>query len=116
MIKVLNIYKLNNLKLEDCIYIGRSNNKFNLSKSPLSNPFTISTTNTREQVVIKYKDWLDTALTYDNEVSKEFNRLVELAKVQEVYLLCYCNPKACHGDYIKQLIENKLKVGMYESI
>lgn len=109
MIKVVNIYKLNNLKLEDCIYIGRNNYKFNLSQSQLANPYTINTNNTREIVVNKYKLWLDEVLRSDNVINREFNRLVELAKVQDLYLLCYCNPKSCHGDYIKELIEAKLK-------
>lgn len=109
MIKVLNIYKLDNIKLEDCIYIGRFNYKLNLNKSVLANPYSINKNNNREQVIEKYKIWLDELLLEgNNEVSKEFNRLVEIAKEQDIYLVCYCRPKDCHGDYIKELIEVRL--------
>jgi len=31
-----------------------------------------------------------------------------MAKTGDVNLVCFCKPKACHGDIIKKLIEEKL--------
>lgn len=108
MIKVVNIYKLDNLKLEDCVYIGRQNKKFNLSTNLLHNPYTLSEhNNDRELVINKYKKYLDKQLLTDNSISRYFNKLVELVKTKDIYLVCYCKPKDCHGDYIKELIETK---------
>lgn len=37
------------------------------------------------------------------------NQIYKLAISGEVYLSCYCFPKKCHGDVIKEIIENKIK-------
>jgi hypothetical protein len=39
------------------------------------------------------------------EFMNEFNRLVELAKLNPIELMCFCFPKKCHGDILKSAIE-----------
>jgi hypothetical protein len=39
------------------------------------------------------------------EFMNEFNRLVELAKLKPIELMCFCFPKKCHGDILKSAIE-----------
>jgi hypothetical protein len=87
-------------------YIGRG--------SPLGNPFS-SKTGTKAQVVVKdretavaaYRDWLNEKIRVMNRpVIEELNRLHALAKQGELNLVCFCAPKACHGDVIKDILLN----------
>ena len=36
------------------------------------------------------------------------NRIYSLAKQKEINLVCFCSPKCCHGDIIKEIIDTKL--------
>jgi len=29
---------------------------------------------------------------------------------EDVYLVCWCKPLACHGDVIKRMVEDKLNI------
>ena len=51
---------------------------------------------------------------YDSEARLELFRLVRLAKKGDLYLGCYCAPRACHGDVIKAEIEWILAEGVHE--
>jgi hypothetical protein len=80
-------------------YIGRP--------SPLGNPFPIGPVHgTRENVIDKYRAWL--TCIWNNGGSgpelRELFRLADLALAGDLRLLCYCAPKACHGDVIKEFI------------
>jgi len=67
---------------------------------------------TREDAVLCYIPWLNEKLKYDNEVKREFDRLVEIyRKTGELVLICYCAPKACHGSHIKKMIEDLILSG-----
>ena len=79
------------------IYIGRP--------SPLGNPFVIGRDGDREEVIRKYRDFLDVALHDDDRIKAEFERLEELNKKGDVILICWCAPSKCHGDIIKEIIE-----------
>ena len=81
------------------IYIGRP--------SPLGNPFIIGRDGDREEVIRKYRDFLDVALHNDDRIKAEFERLEELNRKGDVILICWCAPSKCHGDVIKELIEGK---------
>jgi len=87
------------------IYIGRSNYKLGLRKSPLANPFTIGEDGDRQQVVRKYRVWLYERICLgDRTVIRELRAIRQ--KVQSdrypngVQLVCYCKPQDCHGDVI----------------
>lgn len=87
---------------EGCIYIGRG--------SPLGNPFRMKNNSPieRERVLKLYKDWLDEKLFEgDRIVINELTNIAELSKKEDVILGCYCHPKKCHGDYIKQVIKEQ---------
>jgi len=86
-------------------YIGRETQ--DRPGSPLANPFKMRHENERDDVVAAYKAWLlDKLKTGDLPVRAELNRLYKLAKTGELLLGCYCAPKACHGDIIRQLLLN----------
>lgn len=84
-------------------YIGRG--------SPLGNPFVIGKDGTREQVIAKYKDWLQEQIDKGNPVVlDELNRLGNKAIDEKgLALQCFCYPKPCHGEVIKE----KLVKAMY---
>lgn len=82
------------------IYIGRP--------SLLGNPFKLSNENEneREEVIYKYSEYLNKSAA----VCREINRLIDIVKSgQKIRLICFCYPKACHGDVIRNLILTKLQ-------
>lgn len=85
------------------IYIGRG--------SPLGNPWPIKagTSETREVVIQRYKDNLPGKLS--NEQTAQALNYIE-QRVRDgcnVKLVCFCKPRACHGDWIKELVERNLE-------
>jgi len=45
---------------------------------------------------------LDKIKKKDKKICDELNRIYNL---KEVNLVCFCKPKSCHGDIIKEIIE-----------
>lgn len=85
--KVLNVYDM-----EDAgVYIGRN--------SKWGNPFIIGVDGNRQQVIEKYKLYLD-----------EHPELKEAAKIElkGKNLACFCAPKSCHGDVLLLLANPEL--------
>lgn len=99
MISVMNrkVYK------GDGIYIGR--NMPGLKGSVLGNPFKLGRDGNREEVIEKYLKWLRWQYVVGGAVKQELLRLVELSKVGDLVLICWCHPEACHGDVLKDVIQ-----------
>lgn len=110
MIKVVNKYKHNPTK--DDYYIGRG--------SPLGNPFTSIqdrktkaeyVCDSREESVANFEKWIENKiLERDSIVIDTLNKLYLKAKKGNLNLVCFCAPKLCHGDVIKNKIEEKLSL------
>ena len=80
------------------IYVGRP--------SPLGNPFPMQGEATRVATIRDYEDWLaEQLLDSSSQASCEIHQLAELARTQNLCLVCFCAPKACHADIIKRTIE-----------
>jgi uncharacterized protein DUF4326 len=80
------------------IYVGRP--------SPLGNPFPMQREEERAAVIRGYEGWLaEQLLDPSSPASREIHRLAKLARKQDVCLVCWCAPKACHADIIKRTIE-----------
>lgn len=101
-ITVVNTHKL---VFEEHEYIGRG--------SPLGNPFshmhgTKATTvvATREDAIKAYEGYLMDLIQEGNtEIITELDRLAQIAmSTGKLVLRCYCAPKPCHGDVIKQVL------------
>lgn len=76
------------------IYIGRP--------SPLGNPFCMNGEGDRERVIAQYKEWLKGEYQHRYSIRK---LLHDMANTQEdLILICWCAPKACHGDIIKEAV------------
>jgi hypothetical protein len=72
------------------VYIGRP--------SKWGNPFTIGKDGTREEVVMKYIDWL----------MRQPELLKDIAELKGKVLGCWCHPKKCHGDVLAELVNRSL--------
>lgn len=114
MIYIVNRYK--HKPTENDFYIGRG--------SVLGNPYTHRDLNrtiaqfqckTREEAIDRYRTYItDLIKNEDFSVRRELRAIVQAAIAgKDVYLVCYCKPKTCHGDILREIIEkiveNKIK-------
>jgi len=112
MIKVVNKYY--HISTPNDVYIGRG--------STLGNPYTHLTGKTKAQFICEtraeaieaYKNYLKEALlNKDKVICDALNTIYKQAKNGDINLVCYCKlPNkfvSCHGDFIKELIMDKLK-------
>ena len=72
------------------VYIGRG--------SKWGNPYRIGVHGSRDEVIAKYRDYLES-----NEHLKR-----SLPELRDKNLVCYCKPKACHGDVLLEKVEEVL--------
>lgn len=85
---------------ETVVYIGRKNARTGWKGSPLANPFVIGKDGTRDEVVEKYRKWLNAKCREnDAEIMAELKRIQKLDR-KALRLVCWCAPEACHGDVI----------------
>jgi len=81
------------------VYIGRG--------SVYGNPFSIGRDGTREEVIEKYRSRLQISFHDNSSLWLAVEALTyRVYEGEELNLVCYCAPKACHGDVIKIAIEN----------
>jgi len=109
MIKV--IHKKDSDNHDNVIYIGRG--------SALGNPYTsIQGRDTLAKFVVgSRKESIESFRKYlleciekkEEKVCNLLNQIYTLAQEKEVCLSCYCKPKSCHGDVIKEVVEMKIK-------
>ena len=109
MIKV--IHKKDTDKHEKVIYVGRG--------SALGNPYTsIKGRDTLAEIVVDSRSesiecfrkyLIDCIEKKEEKVCNMLNQIYSMALESDVYLSCYCKPKSCHGDVIKEIIEMKVK-------
>ena len=85
--EVINTYKDKDLNY---VYIGRG--------SPFGNPFVIGKDGTREEVIEKYRSYFKGRLE-----DSTFRSMVLRLKGKN--LGCFCKPQACHGDVIKEWLD-----------
>jgi len=76
-------------KEEYDIYIGRG--------SKWGNPFLIGKDGTRKEVIFKYRNYILN--------NKELMTCIH--ELKDKTLGCWCSPKPCHGDVLKEIAENK---------
>ena len=98
MIKVVNKYKEPNH-----IYCGRG--------SALGNPFVMKNGTERDEVCDKYEGYFkEQVYVLKNEnMLKELRAIYKQALKGDVNLGCFCAPKRCHCDTIKEFIEINIK-------
>ena len=78
-------------------YVGRP--------SVLGNPFEIGRDGGRDEVIQKYRTWLEERLESDNATSQAFVALFdEMCAGKELILICFCAPKKCHAEVIREFL------------
>ncbi len=75
--------------------------------SVLGNPFYMKSELQRDEVCDSYQVWIKNKISEkDVAICSELNRLYKLYKQYGVLnLYCWCAPKMCHAQSIKELIE-----------
>lgn len=96
--------------LENEIYIGRG--------SKVGNPYSHLCgkgefhCETRDEAVDKYKNYFYDVLLQDTAV-KMWTHNVAMHQIEnpdeDINLMCYCKPARCHGEIIKEYIENLMQ-------
>jgi uncharacterized protein DUF4326 len=104
MIRVINI-KSGIPDYTPAVYIGRK--MPGRPGSPLANPFKLERDNWNERCAVlhKYRDWLQEQMESDTPARREIERLALLARNGPLLLLCWCAPRICHGDVVKEFVE-----------
>lgn len=105
-----------NCKTED--YTSHKNNFYIGRGSILGNPYTHDgkksslarlSFKTREEAIDAYKLYFNAMYEQNIEFKLTVDNIYELYKNgEDVYLQCFCKPLACHGDYIKEVLEKRL--------
>lgn len=96
------------LDKETNVYIGRARVVFidgvqyPFEDSMWSNPYKITDTQSREQVLKLYRVYIEEKLKSNPDL------IEELMKLDGKKLGCWCKPECCHGDILVELI-NKYK-------
>lgn len=84
-------------------YIGRP--------SVFGNPFVIGHDGSRADVIRKYRTWFWEQVEAGGALAEAFAKLLDRARAgEDINLVCWCAPLACHGDVIKQAIEDELRL------
>lgn len=106
------IIKVVNVRTEKAThYVGRKSSyrknyiNHGVDFSFLGNPYPITTFCSRDQVINLYKTRFYGIL--DFLYKKELDELKELSKTQDIFLGCFCHPKPCHANVIKEYLENE---------
>ena len=105
-IKILNIRSLSSNLEPSYFFIGRPNT--------LGNPFYLKSEKERDEVVLKYRKYLWKKIkAKDSKICSKLNEIKQYyLQKGEVSLVCWCAPKKCHGDVIKNcliwMIENNI--------
>ncbi len=86
------------------VYIARkgivfiNNKRYPESDSIWSNPFKIGKDGDRNEVIQKYEIYIR------NKLNNDPNLIIELKKLKNKKLGCWCYPELCHGNVLLQLI------------
>lgn len=105
MIEVVN--KKNHEPTSHDFYIGRGSVLGNRYSSKPSSKNYVERVDSREKAIEKFSEWLKNQIKSENEkvVLKLYEILLHEKKYGQVNLVCYCKPKACHGDALKSFLE-----------
>jgi hypothetical protein len=86
-------------------YIGRAGvvfinkKRYPTKPSVFANPYKVGKDGTREEVIIKYKEYITNKLENDESLVNE------LILLKGKNLGCWCCPEACHGNVLLELID-----------
>ena len=76
----------------------------------LGNPYFIGKDETREQVIEKYRLLLPQQYNLLSFVKDRIDEMLEKAKTHPILLACWCSPLPCHGDVIKDFLNDLVQI------
>ena len=57
-------------------------------------------------MIADYRVWLTGRIAAGDEaIIKELKRIKELSRQGDIRLLCWCRPRPCHGEVIREILE-----------
>lgn len=77
-------------------YVGRG--------SVLGNPFVLRKHGNREEVIEKFRQLLWTDVQNKGALYDAIDSMAQRLNYEDINLVCYCAPKACHADIIKNAV------------
>ncbi len=96
---LINIKQRTRTPPKNTFYIGRG--------SLFGNPYKISSTLGRKQVIECFTEFWYDDLIHQIEIQEKLYEMIDLLNQREdVYLSCFCAPLPCHGDVIKSTLES----------
>jgi hypothetical protein len=97
---------------EQDIYVGRGSDLGNpyTGTKPLESTKAMFQAKSREESIELYKSWIQEKIRVkDKAVCKALNEIYLRSVRGPVNLVCFCKPKACHGDVIRAIVMEKLE-------
>lgn len=85
---MIRVYNKRQGLVGDSIYVGRP--------TKWGNPYVIGKDGTREQVIAKYREWLN----------DRPELVTALRDLKPTSLTCWCAPEPCHADVLAEYLEN----------
>ena len=77
--------------------------------SAVGNPFPMKNESMRDIVCDNYENWFkDQIVAQDPHFDMQMQMMVNAAREGDIKLMCWCAPKRCHCETIKEYIENEL--------
>lgn len=75
-------------------YIGRYNKGYGVRQSKWYNPFHVHKESERENAIKRYEDYIGRIDDFE----------LHIEELRGKVLVCWCKPKACHGDVLLRLL------------
>ena len=78
--------------------------------SVLGNPFVMETESERDEVCKKYSKYFEVMMSNKSAAWEEINSLCDIyLKHKQLNLFCWCAPKKCHAETIREEILRRLQ-------
>lgn len=87
------------------VYIGRGS-PFGNPYSHMDNTKAEHKVSTREEAIAKYREWFEHARLNEPVLAAMLNEMKRAhLEGHDLNLVCYCAPARCHGEVIKEYLE-----------
>ncbi len=72
---------------------------------------------TREEAIDNYRTHFYKKIHSDKKFKKEINKILKkMWNEEKINLVCYCQPKLCHGDVVKSFLERLYRLGIRQLV
>ena len=95
---------------ENAVYVGRAVKRYGLRASVLANPRRMGYTTgpraaaSRAKAIAVYRTWFGRRTQIFSTQIDELQRLYDQVKAGPLVLVCWCAPKPCHAEIIRDFL------------